>query len=113
MTAHPAPPPRSAEEQARLDAALVHLFEHRITFNQVLGLQIESVYVGVSGDHIRSVNSRGVVSVMGKHKEKYNFCQYPTAKLHSGANTFRFRLVTDRPLKKIVKFGGQEKDTAG
>lgn len=33
------------------------------------GLQIDSVYVGVSGDHIRSVNSRGVVSVMGKHKE--------------------------------------------
>lgn len=33
------------------------------------GLQIESVYVGVSGDHIRSINSRGVVSVMSKHKE--------------------------------------------
>lgn len=33
------------------------------------GVQIESVYVGVSGDHIRSVNSRGVVSVTGKHKE--------------------------------------------
>lgn len=33
------------------------------------GLQIEAVYVGVAGDHIRSVNSRGVVSVMGKHKE--------------------------------------------
>jgi cell division protein FtsA len=33
------------------------------------GVQIESAYVGVSGDHIRSVNSRGVVSVMGKHKE--------------------------------------------
>jgi cell division protein FtsA len=33
------------------------------------GLQVESVYVGVSGDHIRSVNSRGVVSVMSKHKE--------------------------------------------
>jgi cell division protein FtsA len=33
------------------------------------GLQIDSVYVGVAGDHIRSVNSRGVVSVMGKHKE--------------------------------------------
>ncbi len=33
------------------------------------GLQIESVYVGVAGDHIRSVNSRGVVSVMGKRKE--------------------------------------------
>ncbi|HUO84640.1 MAG TPA: cell division protein FtsA [Thermoanaerobaculia bacterium] len=33
------------------------------------GLQIESAYVGVSGDHIRSVNSRGVVSVMGRQKE--------------------------------------------
>jgi cell division protein FtsA len=33
------------------------------------GLQIESVYAGIAGDHIRSVNSRGVVSVMGKHKE--------------------------------------------
>lgn len=33
------------------------------------GVQIESAYVGASGDHIRSVNSRGVVSVMGKHKE--------------------------------------------
>lgn len=33
------------------------------------GLQIDSVYAGVSGDHIRSVNSRGVVSVMSKHKE--------------------------------------------
>ena len=33
------------------------------------GLQIESVYVGVAGDHVRSINSRGVVSVTGKHKE--------------------------------------------
>jgi cell division protein FtsA len=33
------------------------------------GVQIESAYVGVAGDHIRSVNSKGVVSVMGKHKE--------------------------------------------
>ena len=33
------------------------------------GLQIQSVFVGIAGDHIRSVNSRGVVSVMGKHKE--------------------------------------------
>ena len=33
---------RSAEEQARLDAALADLFQHRITFNQTLGLTIES-----------------------------------------------------------------------
>jgi uncharacterized protein (TIGR00369 family) len=35
--------PRTAAEQARLDAALIDLFEHRITFNQVLGLKITSV----------------------------------------------------------------------
>ncbi len=46
MTAAPPPPRRAADEQARLDAALVELFEHRITFNQVLGLKIESVRAG-------------------------------------------------------------------
>ncbi len=35
--------PRSTEEQALLDAALIELFEQRITFNQVLGLKILSV----------------------------------------------------------------------
>ena len=40
------PQPRSAEEQAHLDHALVELFEHRITFNQVLGLKIDSVRAG-------------------------------------------------------------------
>jgi uncharacterized protein (TIGR00369 family) len=39
---HPAPLRRSAEEQARLDAALTELFERRITFNQTLGLVVES-----------------------------------------------------------------------
>ena len=42
MTVAPAPR-RSAEEQARLDAALVDLFQRRITFNQTLGLQVVSV----------------------------------------------------------------------
>lgn len=37
---------RDASEQARLDAALVDLFERRIVFNQVLGLKIESVTPG-------------------------------------------------------------------
>ena len=45
MTAAPMVP-RSAEEQARLDAELVELFERRITFNQTLGLKIESVRPG-------------------------------------------------------------------
>ena len=37
---------RSAEEQARLDAAFIDLYEHRITFNEVLGLKITSVRPG-------------------------------------------------------------------
>lgn len=43
MTTHAPAARRSAEEQARLDAALVDLFERRISFNQVLGLQAISV----------------------------------------------------------------------
>jgi uncharacterized protein (TIGR00369 family) len=45
-TTHAAPSRRSAAEQARLDAALVELFERRITFNTVLGLKIDSVQPG-------------------------------------------------------------------
>ncbi|MCI1192840.1 thioesterase family protein [Calidifontimicrobium sp. SYSU G02091] len=37
---HAAGPRRSADEQARLDAALTDLFERRISFNQVLGLRV-------------------------------------------------------------------------
>ena len=42
MTTHAPAPRRSAEEQARLDAALADLFQNRIVFNQTLGLEIES-----------------------------------------------------------------------
>ena len=38
--------PRSAAEQAHLESALVDLFEHKISFNQVLGLKITSAKVG-------------------------------------------------------------------
>jgi len=41
-----ATPPRSAKEQARLDAALTEVFEKLITFNQVLGLKVLSVTPG-------------------------------------------------------------------
>jgi uncharacterized protein (TIGR00369 family) len=42
----PPAPRRNPDEQARLDAALVDLFQHRIRFNQVLGLRIDSVKPG-------------------------------------------------------------------
>jgi len=39
----PVPTRRSAEEQARLDAELTELIEQRITFNQVLGLKVQTL----------------------------------------------------------------------
>ena len=38
--------PRDAAQQALVDAELVQIFQHRITFNQTLGLKIESVRPG-------------------------------------------------------------------
>ena len=40
------PPRRDSAEQARVDAALVDIFEQHIVFNQVLGLKIASVRPG-------------------------------------------------------------------
>ena len=45
MTA-PALPRRSAEEDARVEQALIELFEQRITFNQTLGLRITGARPG-------------------------------------------------------------------
>ena len=42
MTTHH-PPRRDAKEQSRLEAFLVDLCERRITFNQTLGLKVESL----------------------------------------------------------------------
>ncbi|MGA1285866.1 MAG: thioesterase family protein [Rubrivivax sp.] len=39
-------PPRSIDEQKRLEQALIDLFEHKITFHQVLGLKVLSVRPG-------------------------------------------------------------------
>lgn len=46
MTAPVPAEPRSAAEQARLEAVLVELFEHHIAFNQVIGLGVESLQEG-------------------------------------------------------------------
>ena len=37
------PPRRDAQEQARLDAELTELVEHRITFNELLGLKVKQL----------------------------------------------------------------------
>ena len=43
MTAHAPFARRHADEQARLDAALIDLFDRRIRFNRTLGVTVESV----------------------------------------------------------------------
>ncbi len=45
MTTSP-PPPRSAADQALVDATITEIFQEMITFNRVLGLQILSVKPG-------------------------------------------------------------------
>jgi len=46
MTSSASAAPRGPDEQGRLDAAMIDLFERRITFNTVLGLTILSVRPG-------------------------------------------------------------------
>ncbi|MFM1991623.1 MAG: hypothetical protein RJA99_4580 [Pseudomonadota bacterium] len=43
MTAHPVRPRRSADEQARLHRRIVELFERRVRFNEVIGLEVTSL----------------------------------------------------------------------
>ena len=33
------------------------------------GLQVDSAYVGIAGGHIRGINSRGVIAILGKNRE--------------------------------------------
>jgi uncharacterized protein (TIGR00369 family) len=42
MTAQPNPPRRTPEEQVRLESMLRDVFEHRLRFNEVLGLRVVS-----------------------------------------------------------------------
>ena len=46
MTSHQPQGRRSAAEQAKFDAAMTELWERRISFNQVLGLKVQSLQPG-------------------------------------------------------------------
>src|SRR5574343_883773 len=43
MTQHPPLPRRSADEQRRLDALFRQMFEHNISFHEVLGFELASL----------------------------------------------------------------------
>ena len=66
--------PRNPEEQARLEAALIDLYEHRITFNEVLGLKIS--------DYIRDAETFPGVTVDA------TFMHSKTGRHHSLATAF-------------------------
>lgn len=52
-----------------LDAATEALKRAREEAELMAGVEIASAYVGISGSHIKSFNSRGVVAVSGKNRE--------------------------------------------
>ena len=62
---------RSAEEQARFEQLLTHMFEHSISFNEVLGMKVESVAAG--GVRVRVPMRRELVG------------HFSTGRLHGGA----------------------------
>ncbi len=52
-----------------LDAATKAIKRAREEAELMAGMEISSAYVGISGSHIKSFNSRGVVAVSGKNRE--------------------------------------------
>ncbi len=48
-----------------LDKTIQAIIKAREEAEQMAGVEVESVYAGIAGDHIRSVNGRGVVAVAG------------------------------------------------
>lgn len=71
MTLTNPPPRRSAEEQQRVDRAMLELFQHHIVFNQVLGLKVLSVRHG---------------DVRGQFEMKPELVGHPAyGRLHGGA----------------------------
>lgn len=52
-----------------LDAATEAIKRAREEAELMAGVEIASAYVGISGSHIKSFNSRGVVAVSGKNRE--------------------------------------------
>jgi cell division protein FtsA len=52
-----------------IDATVEAIKEAVTRAEEMAGVEVARVYVGVAGGHIRGVNSRGVVAISGKHRE--------------------------------------------
>ncbi|MDQ7063921.1 MAG: cell division protein FtsA [candidate division KSB1 bacterium] len=50
-----------------LDKTMQSIIRARQEAERMAGVEIEAVYAGIAGDHIRSVNGRGVVAVAGEN----------------------------------------------
>ena len=68
---------RSAEEQALFEQRLIHMFEHSISFNELLGMKVESVAAGgvrvriPMRDGLRSINvALAATLILGEAKRQ-------------------------------------------
>lgn len=52
-----------------IDATVEAIKQAVVEAEDMAGVEIEAVYAGVAGGHVRGVNSRGVVAVAGKERE--------------------------------------------
>ena len=52
-----------------IDSTVEAIKEAVTQAEEMAGVEVARVYVGVAGGHIRGVNSRGVVAISGKHRE--------------------------------------------
>ena len=52
-----------------IDSTVEAIKEAVTQAEEMAGVEVGRVYVGVAGGHIRGVNSRGVVAIAGKHRE--------------------------------------------
>ncbi len=52
-----------------IDSTVEAIKEAVTQAEEMAGVEVGRVYVGVAGGHIRGVNSRGVVAISGKHRE--------------------------------------------
>jgi cell division protein FtsA len=52
-----------------IDSTVEAIKEAVTQAEEMAGVEVARVYVGVAGGHVRGVNSRGVVAISGKHRE--------------------------------------------
>lgn len=81
---------------------------------EMAGLEIKSVYAGIAGDHIKSINSRGVIAVSRSDNE---ISEYDVSRVIEAAKSFAIpgdrEVIHVLPQEYIVDDQGGIKDPTG